>query len=612
MSARRKRWVIKDPAPPDLARQLGCPPLLATLFVQRDLRDPAAVHAFIEADYRTGLHDPLLMRGMAESSARIAEAIQLDEPMAVYGDFDTDGVTAATLLKQAIGAMGGTISAYIPHRTREGYGLNREAVAQLAAAGVRLLITVDCGISNVDEVAFANSLGLDVIITDHHSPPEILPAAFAVVNPKQPGCAYPYKQLVGVGIAFKLVQALVKRGLKLADLRGRDLLDVVAVGTVTDMGPLDGENRVLVKAGLEALNATARPGLLALIEVAGLQRGELDSTAIGFTLGPRLNAAGRLDDAVYAYELLLTDDRAQADVLAKTLNETNRARQDLTRKVQAAAREQAEASGKHLQRIVVLDNSDFPAGVVGLVAGKLVEDWGRPVLLIERGEDTSRGSARSVPGFNIIEALRSCDDLFVRYGGHAAAAGFTIANENIPLLERQLLDLAATTLDDQSLQPALTIDAEIDLDAIDRALYTALKQLEPFGQGNPIPMLMSRGVEVRDARPFGSEGRHLLLQLVGPGGAQIEGVAWNLGGIAQALMRNPRIDVAYTIEERVWNRRALVTLNIKRFATLAIATKGGGGRWRCRRPPPPFVYPRCGSWRGASARCALAWSGQAG
>ncbi|MEI7772655.1 MAG: DHH family phosphoesterase, partial [Chloroflexales bacterium] len=293
MSARRKRWDLLPGAPTDFARRIGRSPLLATLLYQRQLRDPDAVRAFLDADYRGGLHDPLLMRGMPEASARIARAIAEGEAMAVYGDFDTDGVTAVTLLVQAITAMGGDIRPYIPHRTREGYGLNNLAVEQLAEDGVRLLITVDCGISNVDEVAQANVLGLDVIVTDHHHPPAELPAALAVVNPKQPGCAYPYKQLVGVGIAFKLVQALVKRGLRLGKLRGRDLLDVVALGTVTDMGPLDGENRVLVKAGLEALNATQRPGLKALVEVSGLTLGKVDSAAIGYMLGPRINAAGR-------------------------------------------------------------------------------------------------------------------------------------------------------------------------------------------------------------------------------------------------------------------------------------------------------------------------------
>ena len=307
MSARRKRWVLRDPAPPELARRLGCSPLLADLLYQRNLREPELVRAFLDADYRSGMHDPLLMKGMPEASARIAQAIADRELMAVYGDFDTAGVTAVTLLMQAISAMGGTIRPYIPHRTREGYGLNNLAVEQLATDGVRLLITVDCGISNVDEVARATAMGLDVIVTDHHHPPAVLPDALAVVNPKQPGCAYPYKQLVGVGIAYKLVQALVKRGLRLGELRGRDLLDVVALGTVTDMGPLDGENRVLVKAGLEALNATQRPGLKALIDVAGLVQGKIDSSAIGYMLGPRINAAGRLDDAVRAYDLLLAD-----------------------------------------------------------------------------------------------------------------------------------------------------------------------------------------------------------------------------------------------------------------------------------------------------------------
>lgn len=242
-----------------------------------------------------------------------------------------------------------------------------------------------------------------------------------MVNPKQPGCAYPYKHLVGVGIAFKLVQALVRRGLSLGAVRGRDLLDVVALGTVADMGPLTGENRVLVKAGLQALNATRRPGLKALIEVSGLVQGQISATDIGFMLGPRLNAAGRLDDAVRAYQLLLAADYASARAIAEELNRTNRERQELTKQVQAAARAQAEATGKHRQRVVVIASEAFPAGVVGLVAGKLVEEWGRPVLLIERGAEHSRGSARSIPGFSMIEALTGCSELFVRFGGHAAA-----------------------------------------------------------------------------------------------------------------------------------------------------------------------------------------------
>lgn len=563
MSARRKRWIIRDPAPPDFVAGLSCAPLTATLLYQRELRDSAAVATFLEADYRTGLHDPLAMKGMPEASARIAHAIAEGEPMAVYGDFDTDGVTAVTLLQQAITAMGGNIRPYIPHRTREGYGLNNLALEQLAADGVRLLITVDCGISNVDEVARAQEIGLDVIVTDHHHPPAALPEALAVVNPKQPGCAYPYKQLVGVGIAFKLVQALVKRGIRLGELRGRDLLDVVALGTVTDMGPLNGENRVLVKAGLDAIKSTTRPGLRALIAAAGLTPERVDATAIGFMLGPRINAAGRLDDAVRAYKLLLADDFATAQELAHALNQTNRERQELTKQVQAAAKEQAESTGKQLQRIVVLDGEGYPAGVVGLVAGKLAEEWARPVLLIERGDELSRGSARSVPGFSIIEALTACKDLFVRFGGHSAAAGFTIANERIPDLEQRLLALATEQLADEMLTPTLTIDATTELETLNWDLFHDLARLEPFGQANPLPTLMSRNVQVLDVRAMGADGKHLRLTLGKTGVKPLAAVAWNLGHIAEPLRKYPLIDVAYTLELREWNNERTLQLNVK-------------------------------------------------
>ena len=565
MSARRKRWMLRDPAPPELARRLGCSPLLADLLYQRNLREPELVRAFLDADYRSGMHDPLLMKGMPEASARIAQAIADRELMAVYGDFDTDGVTAVTLLMQAISAMGGTIRPYIPHRTREGYGLNNLAVEQLATDGVRLLITVDCGISNVDEVARATAMGLDVIVTDHHHPPAVLPDALAVVNPKQPGCAYPYKQLVGVGIAYKLVQALVKRGLRLGELRGRDLLDVVALGTVTDMGPLDGENRVLVKAGLEALNATQRPGLKALIDVAGLVQGKIDSSAIGYMLGPRINAAGRLDDAVRAYDLLLADSLGQARGLADELNRTNRERQELTKRVQEAARNKAEAEGKQLKRIVVIDDAEFPAGVVGLVAGKLVEEWGRPVLLIERGEHESRGSARSVAGFSIIDALTSCKELFVRFGGHAAAAGFTIANAQIEVLDARLQELAASALTEEMLTPTLHIDAEVELGSLNWDLLSDLGRLEPFGQANQQPVLMSSAVEVADARTRGADQQHLRLLLRKNGGPTIEAIAFRMGHLADALRRHPQIDIAYTLEAREWNGERSLQLNVKDF-----------------------------------------------
>ncbi|MBK9710510.1 MAG: single-stranded-DNA-specific exonuclease RecJ [Kouleothrix sp.] len=564
MSARKKRWVLRGPAPAEFIASLrDRSPVVATLLYQRDLRDQRSIATFLSPDYKSGLHDPFLMKGMDAAARRIAAAIAEGEPIAVYGDFDTDGVTAVTLLMQAIGSMGGDIRPYIPHRLREGYGLNDEAVDQLAAEGVRLLVTVDCGISNTREVAHAQASGIDVIVTDHHTPPAALPEAYAIVNPKQPGCEYPYKQLVGVGIAYKLVQALARLGLKMP-LRGRDLLDVVALGTVTDMGPLNGENRVLVKAGLESINSTQRPGLKALIVAAGLIQGKVTSGDISFMLGPRLNAAGRLDDAIMAYKLLLADDFGAAQQLAAELNQANRQRQELTKETQIAAREHIEQLGKQGNRIIVLDGEGYPAGLVGLVAAKLVEELGRPVLMLERGAETSRGSARSVPGFNIIDALVACEDLFVRYGGHSAAAGFTIANDRLPELERRLLAYAESNLPDDQLMPALDIDAELPLGALSWELLEQIAVLEPFGQANPQPVLTSRRVRVSGAWPRGVDGQHLKLRLDdGDGGPSYEAIAFRLGKLAEHFQRPRFIDIAYTLEANEWNGSRTLQLNIK-------------------------------------------------
>jgi single-stranded-DNA-specific exonuclease len=563
MSARKKRWELRPPAPADfLASMRDRSPIVATLLYQRELRDPPTIESFLTQNYTGGFHNPFLMRGMDTAARRAAAAIAEGEPIAVYGDFDTDGVTAVTLLMQAITAMGGDIRPYIPHRLNEGYGLNTEAIDRLIAEGVRLLITVDCGISNVPEVAHAQAAGLDVIVTDHHTPPATLPAALAVVNPKQPGCEYPYKQLVGVGIAYKLVQALVRLGVKLP-LRGRELLDVVALGTVADMGPLNGENRLLVRAGLQSINETQRPGLKALIIAAGLSQGKITSGDIGFMLGPRLNAAGRLDDAVLAYKLLLADDFATAQQLAADLNQANKRRQELTKDVQKAALEQIRALGKDTNRIVILDGEGYPAGVVGLVAAKLVEELARPVLLLERGETTSRGSARSVPGFSMIEALTECGDLFVRYGGHSAAAGFTIENERLHELEQRLLHYAEARLPEHP-DPVLEIHSEAPLGALTWELHGQIAALEPFGQANPQPVLMSRRVRVSGAWPKGAEGQHLKLRLDdGRGGPSYDAIAFRLGHLAEHFQKPRQIDIAYTLEANEWNGSRTLQLNIK-------------------------------------------------
>lgn len=564
MSARKKRWVVRDPAPPEaLAVLYGYSPLVANLLYQRGQHDAASAAVFLSSDYKHGLHDPFGLKGMDSAARRVARAISEREPIAVYGDFDADGVTAVALLTQVFSAMGGDVRPYVPHRVREGYGLNHLAIEQLAEDGVRLLVTVDCGISNLAEIAHTRTLGLDVIVTDHHTPPEILPDAYAVVNPKQPGCSYPFKQLVGVGIAYKLVQAVTRLGIPMP-LRGRELLDVVALGTVADMGPLLGENRVLVKAGLESLNTHPRPGLRALIEAAGLAPGEVTAEDISFLLGPRLNAAGRLDDAVLAYRLLLADDYTSAQQLAADLNQANRRRQELTRGVQQLAREQIGALGKHQNRIIVLGDAGYPAGVVGLVASRLAEELGRPVLLLEQGEDISRGSARSVPGFNVYEALASCEDLFVRFGGHSAAAGFTISTDRLLELEARLLAYAEQHLPEELLAQGLDIDAEVPLAQLSWDLLRELGQLEPFGMANPRPVLMSRRVCVAGAWAKGADNQHLKLRLNdGNGGPSFDAIAFRLGQLAEYFPRHPWIDIAYTLDDNVWNGNRSLQLRIQ-------------------------------------------------
>jgi single-stranded-DNA-specific exonuclease len=563
-SAFDKHWQVQNPAPPNIIEQLGVDPVIGSILYHRGITTPETVHHFLSDTYPHGLHDPFLMRGMEEASKRVARAIAEHEQIAVYGDYDTDGITATTLLSTAITAMGGHIVPYIPHREREGYGLNSEAIEHLAAEGIQLLITVDCGISNVDEVALAQARGMDVIVTDHHTPPAVLPDALAIVNPKQPGCTYPYDQLVGVGIAFKLIVSLYKQGIRTMP-RAREMLDLVALGTVADIGPLTGENRILVKAGLDAIRQTERPGLVALMKAAGTAQNLVDTQAIGFRLAPRLNAAGRLDDARLAYHLLLAETLEQANELAQELSSKNQQRQRMTEEFQALAQQQAEADNKHHQNLIVIAGEAYNPGVVGLVASRLVGIWNRPVVLLAQGEEESTGSARSIEGFSIIEALTACKDLFERFGGHSMAAGMTIKNTRLAELEERLVAIANEQITDDMLIPKLTIDAEVPSESLTWAFYDLLVQLEPFGSANPQPILMTRDMQAVDVRPVGTNEQHLKLQLTQNGSQPLEAIAFWLGHLAEPLRKHPRIDVAYTLDVHEWNQQRALQLNVKDF-----------------------------------------------
>ena len=458
-----RRWVIASTITPEADANLEkFPPVLRQLLYNRGYATDAEARAFLKAE-TTFEADPFKFTGMASALERVCFALDNAEPIAIYGDYDVDGVTATALLVQTLRAMGGNVEGYIPNRFDEGYGLNNDALDGLEAKGVRLVITVDCGIRSPMEALHAREIGLDLIITDHHHPAAAdLPLALAVINPKQPGDEYPDKNLAGVGIAYKMAQALFSCRPPTTALQITDLLDLVALGTVADLAPLVGENRMLVRNGLKQIRQTRRQGLYSLANVAEMVIGKTTASQIGFILGPRLNAAGRLESALAAFDLLTTTDFMLAGQLAQQLDVQNRKRQELTRQTQERAEALAMAEEKEPFLLIAVDK-DFNSGVVGLAASRLTEKFYRPAIVAAQGETETRGSCRSIPEFHITDALDKCADLLVRHGGHAAAAGFTVRNENLPELIRRMKDIAQRELCSHDLRRSLIADQEIRL-----------------------------------------------------------------------------------------------------------------------------------------------------
>ena len=561
-----KRWQIAPRVSSlVIARFPELHPLLVQVLSNRGITTMEQAEAFLAPDSLIG--NPFQMYGMNETVERLRRAIRAGEAIAVYGDFDVDGVTATVLLVQVLQSIGAKVKPYIPHRVEEGYGLNTEALTQLKEQGVHVVITVDCGVRSLNEVAFGKKIGLDMIVTDHHAPGEELPDSFATVNPKQALCKYPYKDLSGAGVAFKVAQALLRANESApVSTNGKviseeALVDLVALGTVADLVPLTGENRALVKRGLAQLRSSERPGIQALVRQAAIKPESIEAGTIGYTLGPRLNAAGRLESALMAYNLLATHYPGEADDLAVKLEETNRERQRLTTEMTLKARD-AVVSRADEDRLLFVSAPEFPEGIVGLIASRLAEEFYRPSVAVHRGETESRGSARSISEFNIVDALDECRDLLVRHGGHAMAAGFTVVNENLPKLEARLREIAARILATLELSPTLTIDAESLLSDMNWKVQKALEQLAPFGYGNREPVFLSRNVGVRDARIVGNE--HLKLTL-SDGQLVWDAIAFRQGSWMGSLP--PRIDVAYQLEARTWNGEARLQLNVKDIKT---------------------------------------------
>ena len=557
----KKRWVIASPITSQADEALSkFPRILKQIVFNRGLGTDAEARAFLKAEPNSNT-DPFQLIGMGATVDRIRYALDHSEPIAIYGDYDVDGVTATALLVHALQALGGDVRGYIPNRFDEGYGLNLEALDSLKADGIKLVITVDCGIRSPNEALHAQTIGLDLVISDHHHPDgENLPPAFSVINPKQHGDPYPDKDLAGVGLAYKIAEALFSIQPSVNGFQLSDLLDLVALGTVADLAPLVGENRVLVRRGLRQIHATKRQGLFSLAGVAEMKIDKVTAGNIGFILGPRLNASGRLESALASFELLTTTDFMRAGQLALQLDTQNRQRQGITRSIQ----EQAEAiamSEDPEAFLLFAAHEDFNPGVVGLAASRLTELYYRPAIVAAKSAEETRGSCRSIPEFHITDALDQCKDLLVRHGGHAAAAGFTVKNKNLPELVTRLKGIAKDQLAEKDLRHTLSADMEVSLSDLNFDVLKHLNYLEPTGYGNPDAVFVSRNVKVKFSRMVGAEGRHLKLTLEDDHGSVMDCIGFRMGHLKATLPS--RVDVLYHFEANEYNGRTSLQLNLK-------------------------------------------------
>ncbi len=563
---KRNRWQVLPRIPAELKDKWPyLSPLLLQLLYNRDaLDDPLT---FLDAN-ETLTNDPFLMPDMDKAVARIRQAILQREKIVIYGDFDADGITGTVILVQGLSILGGDVSPYIPHRIDEGYGLNHDALARLIDEGANLIVTTDCGVTAYEEVERAHAKGLDIVITDHHTVPDALPPAVAVVDAKRSDSAYPFAELAGVGVAYKLICAMFTA-------MGRDVseaeqyLDLVALGTIADLVPLLGENRYLAKRGLQVLNGTERLGLTELINSARLTAGQVDSEGISFYLAPRINAAARLDHAISSYNLLSTDLPEEAVSVCKALELTNRERQRLTAEVLDDARGKLMVSGID-KPLLMVGGADYPSGVVGIVAGRLCDEFYRPAIVYEENGEQCVGSARSIAEFNVIAALTQCADLFSKFGGHPRAAGFTVDKKDIKVLERRLLDIAEEQLLGVDLQSHISIDAEVELLELDGGTYSVIQSLAPFGMENAVPVFFSRGVGVLHCRKMGANGGHLRLKLADSAGdgAVWDAVGFNLGGLADLV--SSHLDIVYNLRISRWGGSDTLEINLLDFAPASL------------------------------------------
>ncbi len=531
--------------------------LLATILVNKNITTQKEINEFLNPT-RNDFFDPFLMNDMDIAIKRIKKAIENQEKVIIYGDYDVDGITSITVLKSFLKDVGLDVDYYIPNRLEEGYGLNKNAIDEIAKKEYKLMITVDCGISAIEEVDYANSLGIEVIITDHHEPGDEIPKALAVVDNKRKDNKYPFRELAGVGVAFKVSQALAQ-SMNIREEEYLKYLDIVCVGTISDIVPLVSENRVITKLGLKLVKQTRNMGLRAIINSSGYS--QINSTTISFGVAPRINACGRMGKAEQALKLLLSKDIYEVNKLTQELNSYNRERQEIEKEIFENVLTKIEQNNLAKNRTIVVGGENWHHGVIGIVSSKITEKYFKPSILLSFEEDgTGKGSGRSIPGFDLHEALMKCENCLEKFGGHSMAVGLTIKKENLEQFYKEFEKIAEENKT-ENIVPIINVDAKIELDKIDKSVVEDLKQLEPFGEANKTPTFALKNIRIDSIRAL-SEGKHLKLTLR-ENNQIINAIGFNIGELAEAYKIGDKIDIAGVLEINTFNGIDNLQINIK-------------------------------------------------
>lgn len=561
------RWIYAEPEQEESVRQLQqslkVPRQIAHLLALRNVQTYNQAKTFFRSGV-TQLHDPFLMKDMDDAATRLCRAIQKHEKVVIYGDYDVDGTTATSILYTFLQKFGTEVDYYIPHRFKEGYGINPDGIQYALDVGASLIVSVDCGITAIEEAAYAKKKGLDLIICDHHNVGDEIPDAVAVLDPKRPDCSYPFDGLSGAGVGFKLIQAAIKK-MGLSDTLAYEYLDLVAISIASDIVPIVDENRILMREGLSMINSNPRLGIKELLKLIKMPPGTVSTSGIVFSVGPRINAAGRMGDATAAVELMISQDELSAAQHARDLERINKKRRDTdTRTMDEAMAMIDEEFNIDELSSMVLHHPEWHLGVIGIVASRLVDAYYRPTIMLSTVEGKIKGSARSVKGFNIYEALKQCDDLLEQFGGHEFAAGLTMEKENLEEFRKRIDKIAFKNLSESDFKPELLVDAKLNLADVDTKFWKLLTQFEPFGPGNLRPIFVSENICIEGGPSIVGNG-HLKMSLRQEGSPVFDAIGFNMHEYLPKLRNcdEQKIDVAYVLEENHWNGKRTIQMRLK-------------------------------------------------